>query len=101
MDLDRIRKWTWAVSSKIKNTDRKALDRFLMDLRSSTMPEAFSNTIVNHMTVFNRAGIPVGEIPFDLQSFSNVTEFKKVKAVVLSTIFNCLVKKNFKPKAKT
>ena len=43
------------------------------------------------MTVFEKSGIEIGEIPFDLQYFENVTEFKQAKAVVIATLYNVKV----------
>ena len=92
MDVERIRGWAWSVANKLIDAgETKTLDRFLTDLRSSNLPHEFANTIVNNMTVFKRSGIDVSEIPFDLQYFSNVTEFKQAKAVVTATIYNAKV----------
>jgi len=92
MDVERIRGWAWSVANKlIEAGEVKILDRFLTDLRSANLPHEFANTIVNNMTVFKKSGIDVGEIPFDLQYFSNVTEFKQAKAVVTATIYNAKI----------
>ena len=82
MDVKRISGWAWNVANKLIEADRgeaRILDRFMMDLRSASLPHEFTNAIANNMTVFERSGIEVGEIPFDLQYFENVTEFKEEK----------------------
>lgn len=92
MDVERIRSWAWSVANKlIEAGETKTLDRFLTDLRSANLPHEFANTIVNNMTVFRKSGIDVGEIPIDLQYFSNVTGFKQAKAVVTATIYNAKI----------
>jgi hypothetical protein len=92
VDIERIRGWAWSVANKlIEAGETKTLDRFLTDLRSANLPHEFANTIVNNVTVFKKSGIDVGEIPFDLQHFSNVTEFKQAKAVVTATIYNAKI----------
>jgi hypothetical protein len=92
MDVERIRGWAWSIANKlIKAGEKKTLERFLMDLRSSNLPHEFANTIANSMTIFRKSGIGVGEIPFGLQFFNSVTEFKGAKAVVVATIYNALV----------
>jgi len=92
MDVERIRGWAWNVANKlIEAGEIKTLDRFLTDLRSANLPHEFANTIINNMTVFKKSGIDVGEIPFDLQYFSNITEFKQAKAVVTATIYNAKI----------
>jgi len=92
MDVERIRGWAWDVANKlIQAGEAKTLDRFLTDLRSSNLPHELANTIVNNVTVFKKSGINVSEIPFALQYFSNVTEFKQAKAVVIATIYNAKV----------
>ncbi len=92
MDVERIRGWAWSVANKlIEAGETKILDRFLTDLRSANLPQEFANTIVNNVTVFKKSGIDIGEIPFDLQYFSNVTEFKQAKAVVTATIYNAKI----------
>jgi len=99
MDVERIRGWAWSVANKlIEAGEIKTLDRFLTDLRSANLPHEFANTIVNNMTVFKKSGINVGEIPFDLQYFNNVTEFKQAKAIVTATIYNAQVQSEKKPK---
>jgi len=92
VDVERIRGWAWSVANKlIEAGEVKTLDRFLTDLRSANLPHEFANTIVNNVTVFKKSGIDVGEIPFDLQYFSNVTEFKQAKAIVTATIYNAKI----------
>ncbi len=92
MDVERIRGWAWSVANTlIEAREIKTLDRFLTDLRSANLPHEFANTIVNNVTVFKKSGINVGEIPFDLQYFNNVTEFKQAKAVVTATIYNAKI----------
>ncbi|RLI21880.1 hypothetical protein DRO47_03270 [Candidatus Bathyarchaeota archaeon] len=99
MDIERIRGWAWNVANKlIEAEETSGLDRFLTDLRSSSLPHEFANTIVNTITVFRKSGIKLGEIPFDLQYFSNVTEFKEAKAVVLATLYNAMVKRETESK---
>lgn len=91
MDIGRIRGWAWDVANKLieaESGDTRMLERFLMDLRSSNLPHDFSNVIVDNITVFKRGSIDVGDIPFDLQHFANVTEFKKAKAVIIATFHN-------------
>ena len=94
MDVERIRSWAWNVANKLIDSDRgdtRTLDRFMMDLRSANLPHEFANAIANNMTVFEKSGIEVGEIPFDLQYFENVTEFKQAKAVVIATFYNAKI----------
>ena len=92
MDFERIRCWSWIVANKlIEAGETNILDRFLTSLRSANLPHEFANTIVNNVTVFKKGGIDVGEIPFDLQYFGNVTEFKQAKAVVTATIYNAKI----------
>jgi len=92
MDVERIRGWAWSVANKlIEAGETNTLDRFLTDLRSANLPHEFANLIVGNITVFKRSGIDVGEIPFDLQHFSSVTEFKEAKAVVTATIYNAKI----------
>jgi hypothetical protein len=92
MDVNRIRRWAWGVANKLIETgESKTVDRFLTDLRSSNLPHEFTNTIVNNITVFKKSGIDVGEIPFDLQYFDNVTEFKEAKAIVIATVYNAMI----------
>ena len=94
MDVERIRGWAWNVANKLMEADRgetRMLDRFMMDLRGANLPHEFTNAIANNMTVFERSGIEVGEIPFDLQYFENVTEFKEVKAIVIATLYNAKI----------
>ncbi|RLE43391.1 hypothetical protein DRJ16_03845 [Candidatus Woesearchaeota archaeon] len=94
MDVERIKRWAWSVANKLIEADRgetRTLDRFMMDLRGANLPHEFANTIANNMTVFERSGIEVGEIPFDLQYFENVTEFKLAKAVVIATLYNAKI----------
>ena len=93
MDVEKIRGWAWSVANKLIDAgETKTLDRFLTDLRSANLPHEFANTIVNNVTIFKRSGIDVGEIPFDLQYFSNVTEFKQAKAIVVATIYNAKIR---------
>ena len=94
MDVERIRGWAWSVANKLIEAERgetRILDRFMMDLRSSNLPHDFANAIVDNMTVFRKSGIDVGEIPFELQYFANITEFKETKAVVIATFHNAQV----------
>jgi len=99
MDVEKIRSWAWNVAnSLIKAGEEKILDRFLTDLRSANLPHEFSNTIVNNITVFKKSGIDVGEIPFSLQYFSSITEFKQAKAIVTATIYNAKVQSERKSK---
>lgn len=94
MDIERIRGWAWDIANKLIEAERgetRLLDKFMMDLRSATLPHDFANVIVNNMTVFKRSGINTGEIPFDLQYFASVTEFKEAKAVVIATFHNTQV----------
>jgi hypothetical protein len=94
MDVERIRGWAWSVANKLIEADRgetRILDRFMMDLRGANLPHEFTNAIANNMTVFERSGIEVGEIPFDLQYFRNVSEFKQAKAVVIATLYNAKI----------
>ena len=94
VDVERIRGWAWSVASKLIEAERgetRTLDRFMMDLRGANLPHEFANAIANNMTVFEKSGIEVGEIPFDLQYFENVTEFKKAKAVVIATLYNAKI----------
>ena len=91
MDVERIRGWAWGVANRLIEADRgdtRTLDRFMMDLRSANLPQEFTNAIANNMTVFKRAGIDVGEIPHELQYFSNITEFKEAKAIIIATFHN-------------
>jgi len=91
MDVERIRGWAWSVANKLIESERgdtRMLDRFMMDLRGANLPHEFTNAIANNMTVFKRAGINVGEIPYELQYFSSVTEFKEAKAVIIATFHN-------------
>ena len=92
MDIERIRGWAWSVASRlIEAGETRTLDKFLTDLRSSNLPHEFANTIVNNMTIFRKSGVDIGEIPFNLQYFSNVTEFKQAKAVVIATLYNAQI----------
>jgi len=94
VDVERIRGWAWSVANKLIEAERgetRILDRFMMDLRSSNLPHDFANAIVDNMTVFRKSGIDVGEIPFELQYFANITEFKETKAVVIATFHNAQV----------
>lgn len=93
MDVERIGKWAWSVANRLIETegDTRTLDRFMMDLRGANLPHEFSNAIANNMTIFERSGIEVGEIPLDLRYFRNVTEFKEAKAVVIATLYNAKV----------
>jgi len=101
MDIERIRGWTWNIANKlIEAGETRTLERFLIDLRSSNLPHEFANVIVNSMTVFRKSGIDTGEIPFDLQFFNYVTEFKQAKAVVIATIHNTLVREKLWGKIK-
>ena len=101
MDVERIRNWAWSVASElIRAGEENILDRFLTDLRSSNLPHEFSNTIVNNITVFKKSGIDVGEIPFNLQYFSNVTEFKQAKAVITATLYNAKIQAERKAQKK-
>jgi len=91
MDVERIRGWAWSIANKLIESERgdtRMLDRFMMDLRGANLPHEFTNAIANNMTVFKRAGINVGEIPYELQYFSSVTEFKEAKAVIIATFHN-------------
>ena len=91
MDVKRIRDWARSVANKLIEADRgdtRTLDRFMMDLRGANLPHEFTNTIANNMTVFKRAGIDVGEIPYELQYFSSITEFKEAKAIIIATFHN-------------
>ncbi|MEM2146178.1 MAG: hypothetical protein QW279_12505 [Candidatus Jordarchaeaceae archaeon] len=94
MDVERIRGWAWGVAKKMieaESGDTRTLVRFMMDLRGANLPHEFTNVIANNMTVFERSGIEVGEIPFDLQYFKNVTGFKGAKAVVIATLYNAKI----------
>lgn len=94
MDVERIRGWAWNVANKLVEADRgetRTLDRFMMDLRGANLPHEFTNAIANNMTVFEKSGIDVGEIPFDLQYFRNVSEFKQAKAIVIATLYNAKI----------
>ena len=94
MDVERIRGWAWSVANKLieaEGGETRTLDRFMMDLRSANLPHEFTNAIANNITIFERNGIEVGEIPFDLQYFENVTEFKQAKAIVIATLYNAEV----------
>ena len=91
MDVERIRGWAWNVANRLIESERgntRTLDRFMMDLRGANLPHEFTNAIANNMTVFKKAGIDVGEIPYELQYFSSITEFKEVKAVIIATFHN-------------
>ncbi len=91
MDVERIRGWAWDVANKLIKAERgetRTLDRFMMDLRSANLPHEFTNAIANNVTIFERSGINVGEIPFDLQYFYSVTEFKEAKAVIIAIFHN-------------
>jgi len=95
MDVEGIRGWARSVANKLIEADRgetRTLDRFMMDLRSANLPHEFTNAIANNMTVFKRAGIDVGEIPPELQYFSNVTEFKEAKAIVIANLYNAKIR---------
>ncbi len=93
MDIGRIRGWVWNLANKmIEKGEISILDRFLMDLRSSNLPHDFTNAVANNMTILKKRDIDAGEIPFDLQFFNSVTEFKQAKAVVIATIYNALIK---------
>jgi len=95
MDVERIRGWAWSVANKLIEAEKgetRTLDRFMMDLRGANLPHEFTNAIANNITVFERSGIEVGEIPFELQYFRNVTEFKEVKAIVIATFHNAKIK---------
>ena len=103
MDVERIRSWAWSVANRLIEAERgdtRTLDRFMMDLRSANLPHEFTNAIANNMTIFERSGIEVGEIPFDLQYFENVTEFKQVKAIVISTLYNAKIQSGRRPQEK-
>jgi len=94
VDVERIRGWAWNVANKLVEADRgetRTLDRFMMDLRGANLPHEFTNAIANNMTVFEKSGIDVGEIPFDLQYFRNVSEFKQAKAIVIATLYNAKI----------
>ena len=94
MDVERIRGWAWSVANELIKSERgdtRTLDRFMMDLRGASLPHEFSNAIVNNMTIFERSGVEVSEIPFDLQHFRNVSEFKDVKAIVIATLYNAKI----------
>ena len=94
MDVERIRGWAWNVANKLVEADRgetRTLDRFMMDLRGANLPHEFTNAIANNMTVFEKSGIEIGEIPFDLQYFRNVSEFKQAKAIVIATLYNAKI----------
>jgi len=94
MDVEKIRRWAWSVANELieaEKGDTRTLDRFMMDLRGTNLPHEFANAIVNNITVFERSGIKVGEIPFALQYFENITEFKQAKAIVISTLYNAKV----------
>jgi len=94
MDIERIRNWAWSVANtlmKAEGGEPRSLNRFMMDLRNANLPHEFSNAIANNMTVFQRAGIDVGEIPLELQYFSNITSFKEAKAVIIATFHNVQV----------
>ena len=95
MDVERIRGWAWSVANKLieaEGGETRTLDRFMMDLRSANLPHEFTNAIANNITIFERNGIEVGEIPFDLQYFENVTEFKQAKALVIATLYNAKIR---------
>jgi hypothetical protein len=101
MDVTRIRGWAWYLANELIQAEgTKVIDRLITDLRSSNLPHEFANTIVNNITVFRKSGIDVSEIPFDLQYFSNVTEFKQAKAVVIATIYNARVQSEEEQKKK-
>lgn len=94
MNVERIRSWAWSVANKLieaNGGETKTLERFMMDLRGANLPHEFTNAIANNMTVFEKGGIEVGEIPFDLQYFENVTEFKQAKAIVIATLHNAKI----------
>ncbi|RLG20784.1 hypothetical protein DRN74_04600 [Candidatus Micrarchaeota archaeon] len=94
MDVERIRGWAWSVANRLIEADggeTRTLDRFIMDLRGANLPHEFTNAIANNMTIFDRSGVEVGEIPFDLQYFENVTEFKQAKAIVIATLYNAKI----------
>ena len=95
MDVERIRGWAWNVANKLIEAGRgetRMLDRFTMDLRSANLPHEFANAIATNMTIFERSGIEVGEVPFDLQYFENVTEFKQAKAIIIATLYNAKIR---------
>ena len=99
MDVEKIRGWAWSVANKLIEAERgdtRTLDKFMMDLRSANLPHEFTNAIANNMTIFERSGIEVGEIPFDLQYFENVTEFKQTKAIVIATLYNAKIQSGSK-----
>lgn len=99
MDVEKIRGWAWSVANKLIEAERgdtRTLDKFMMDLRSANLPHEFTNAIANNMTIFERSGIEVGEIPFDLQYFENVTEFKQAKAIVIATLYNAKIRSGSK-----
>ena len=94
MDVERIRGWSWKLAQElIGKEEGTTLERFLTDLRSSNLPHEFSNVVANSLVTFRKAGISTTEIPFDLQSFGSITDFKVAKAVVVATIYNALVAK--------
>ncbi len=86
-----IKYWAQRIAKELIKADEgdtKTLERFLMDLRHSNLPHEFSNAIVNNITIFKKSGIDVGEIPFALQHFRSITEFKEAKAIVIGTLYN-------------
>lgn len=94
MDVEKIRGWAWNVANRLIEADKgetRTLEKFMMDLRSANLPHEFTNAIANNITVFERSGIKIGEIPFDLQYFGNITEFKQAKAIVIATLYNAKV----------
>ena len=94
MDVGRIRGWAWSVANRLieaENGSTRTLDKFIMDLRGASLPHEFTNAVVNNMTVFKKSGVDVDEIPFELQYFGNITEFKQTKAVVIATLYNAKV----------
>ena len=94
MDIEKIRGWSWGLAQKlIENEEEKTLERFLTDLRSSNLPHEFSNVIADSLVTFRKAGMSIPTIPYDLQYFSSVTDFKTAKAIVVATIYNALVQK--------
>lgn len=79
-------------SRLIEAGEQKSLERLLTDLRACSLPQDFSSTLINHLITLTRRGIGnLPTIPFELQSFDSITEFKNVKNVVTATIYNALI----------
>jgi len=94
LDIEKMRRWSWRLAQElIKSREETTLERFLTDLRSSNLPHEFSTVIADSLVTFRKAGISVPAIPYDLQYFSSVTDFKTAKAIIVATIYNALVQK--------